>query len=114
MCDVDKLRNCEVEGCFAIAVDFGNDGRQLCEPHYFARQVPYVRKWRGRNWRQVDPTPDRDLHRIGVLVVTSPATAWPPGHYNAQCDVCNGSWVIGPDEYPFPVCHKCAERYERV
>jgi len=21
--------------------------------------------------------------------------------------------VIGPEEYPYPVCHKCRERYER-
>lgn len=115
MCDAEKLRNCDVEGCFAIAVGYGDDGRQLCDPHYLARQVPHVRMWRGRNWRDADPIPVRDLALIGVLRVMHPARDYPPGHYYAKCDNrdCNRTCVIGPDEYPYPVCDKCDERYER-
>lgn len=117
MSDADTLR-CEVVSCFSPAVAVDMYGRRLCDPHYFERQTPHDRRWLGfafdpDAWRRIDPVHDRDLHLIGVLVVTGAATHWPPGHYYAQCDVCGGSWVIGPDEYPYPVCHKCRERYER-
>ena len=117
MCDADTLR-CEVASCFSPAVAVDMYGRRLCDPHYFERQTPHDRRWLGfafdpDAWRRIDPVHEQDLHLIGVLVVTGAATHWPPGHYYAQCDACAGSWVIGPGEYPYPVCHKCRERYER-
>jgi hypothetical protein len=112
MRDPEILRDCEVRDCFKIAVgtDFG--GRRLCDSHYKTYVVPNVRRFRGRSWRDVDPVPLAEL-LIGVLCASRPASNYPPGHYWAQCDVCRGEWVIGPDEYPYPVCHICDERYER-
>lgn len=117
MCDADTT-HCEMRECFAPAVGVGMDGRRLCDPHYLERRTPHDRRWLGfafdpDAWRRIDPVPDRELHLIGVLHVQYPANAYPPGHYFAQCDVCEGSWVIGPGEYPYPVCTKCVERYER-
>jgi hypothetical protein len=114
MCDPEILRNCEVDGCYKIAVERGNDYRQLCGPHFLSREVDRVRRqWCGRSWRNFDPVPAADWHLIGVWHVYAPATHWPPGHYYAKCDVCDESGLIGPTEYPYPACETCVERYER-
>ena len=112
MCD-DKLRQCEVAGCYGIAVGEGSDGRRLCDPHYFERVVPKLRECRGKSYMEVDQVPRHERHLIGVYHVTGAATHLPPGHYFAKCDVCGDEDVIGPNEYPYPVCGRCDERYER-
>jgi len=114
MCDAEILRNCDVVDCFAVAVGRGRDGRQLCDPHFYAHDVNFSRRmWRGRSWRDTDPVPVQLVALIGVLRALRPAADYPPGHYYAECDVCDRSCVIGPGEYPYPVCDKCDERYER-
>ncbi len=112
MCD-DSTPRCEMSECFAPAVGVGNDGSQLCERHHYVRQVPYIRQWLGDSWKRVYPVPADNRHLIGVMCVVGPSTAYPPGYFQAHCDVCIETDVIGPGEYPHPVCQRCRRNYER-
>ena len=73
-----------------------------CEKHYDAHNIPLLKKY---------TTIDEHLHwdqPLGVGRFESPASDYPTGWDQLQCDECNASWI--GKRFPAPLCPFCISR----